>query len=328
MSLYVERKYLMLLSPKLERFTQKKDNLWNCRCPLCGDSKKNKLKARGYFYPKGNILFYTCHNCGISSSLKNILKNIDQHLYNQYNLELYPKEFYQSIITPPEPPKKVFTKAISLLAISELPKDHFAVKFISDRKIPKEHWGRLFFTENFGEFVKETFPEHEEIKLSDPRIVLPFYNEENVIQGVQGRAILASKIRYITIKASKDSKKVFGLERIDFKKPIYVCEGPIDSLFLQNSVATMDANLESVYKTIGNYDYIFVFDNEDRSKEIVKLMNKCVLHDRKLCIWPKEVSEKDVNDMVKAGRDVEKIIGNNTFSGLRAKLEFEGWRKI
>ena len=57
MSLSVESKYIRLLSHRLRNFKQKKDYVWNFSCPICGDSKKNLLKARGYVYSKGNNLF-------------------------------------------------------------------------------------------------------------------------------------------------------------------------------------------------------------------------------------------------------------------------------
>ena len=48
MNTFVDIKYIGLLSPNLSQFKKKKDGLYNFRCPYCGDSQKNKLKARGY----------------------------------------------------------------------------------------------------------------------------------------------------------------------------------------------------------------------------------------------------------------------------------------
>jgi hypothetical protein len=40
------------------------------------------------------------------------------------------------------------------------------------------------------------------------------------------------------------------------------------------------------------------------------------------------MDEKDINDMVIAGHDVQKIVECNTYSGLEAKLKFNTWKKI
>ena len=37
--------------------------------------------------------------------------------------------------------------------------------------------------------------------------------------------------------------------------------------------------------------------------------------------------EKDINEMVMAGHNVKKIIKDNTFTGLTAKMKFIGWKR-
>ena len=51
---YVDLKYINILSGRLSLFKRKSNNLFNFRCPFCGDSQRNKLKARGYVYAKEN----------------------------------------------------------------------------------------------------------------------------------------------------------------------------------------------------------------------------------------------------------------------------------
>jgi hypothetical protein len=46
MSSYIDKKYINMVSPLLEKFKWKKDNLANCRCPLCGDSDRSKIKGK------------------------------------------------------------------------------------------------------------------------------------------------------------------------------------------------------------------------------------------------------------------------------------------
>ena len=122
--------------------------------------------------------------------------------------------------------------------------------------------------------------------------------------------------------------KVFGLDLIDFTKPINVVEGPIDSMFLQNSLATMDSALYRVIETVGEHDYVFIFDNEPRNKDVLKTMRKTINMGRKVVIFPSSIKEKDINDMVLAGHNIFKIIEARTFQGPRAMLEFEMWSKV
>lgn len=147
--------------------------------------------------------------------------------------------------------------------------------------------------------------------------------------GVQGRALDQSKIRYITIK-KEEAKKIYGLNRIDLTKQIYVVEGPIDSLFLNNAVATMDANLTSVSDILPS-NIVLVFDNEKRNKEIVKNMERAIKRNFQVCIWPDSIEQKDINDMIKSGfttQNIHDIIRQNTFVDLKAQLQFNLWRKV
>lgn len=332
MSLYIDRKYVLLASPQLELFKQKGDYVFNCRCPICGDSKKKKTKTRGYFYRTKDHILYKCHNCHVSMSLGNFLKTVDPYLFDQYRIEVYteanptntPKPDYDQLIKKP-----VFEhKPINLPTIESLPNGHYAKDYVIGRDIPQERWKDLYFAEDFKQFIDETFPEHNKKLIEgESRLILPFFDEKNILQGVQGRALDESKIRYITIRANEDMKKVFGLNRIDFTKPIYVVEGPIDSLFLENSIATMDASLYRVLEIVGNYDYVFVSDNEPRNKEILKAMRRNIESGKKVCIWPSNIEAKDINDMVLSGLNPQKIIDEHTYQGLKAKLEFEMWRK-
>jgi hypothetical protein len=141
--LYIDRKYISLVSTKLERFKQKSEFLWNFRCPICGDSHKNKLKTRGYFYRRKSDLYFQCHNCGTSLSIGNFLKTIDRSLYREYQLERYKNENKGNVATPDfsiAKTKPVFNivQKINLPTIESLPEDHAAKKYLVDRKIPRD----------------------------------------------------------------------------------------------------------------------------------------------------------------------------------------------
>ena len=335
MSLYIDKKYISLLAPKLDKFRQKSEYLWNFRCPVCGDSQKNKLKMRGYIYRRKSDLFFSCHNCGTGHSFGNLLKMVDRSLYSQYQMERFKNESAGNTAKPDfsmlmEKPVFNTQKKINLPTIESLPITHAARGYVKDRFIPKERWSDLYYAEDFDLFVKDIFPEYDKKLYAEPRLVIPFYDEKNILLGFQGRALVNSKVKYITIKLSDDNLKVYGLDRVDKTKKIYVVEGPIDSMFLQNSLAMMDASLYNVISTVGNYDYTFVFDNEPRNKDVCKHMQKTIAMGKSICIWPKHITAKDINEMILQGTPpamIQGIIDSNTFSLLKAQLEFGSWSK-
>jgi hypothetical protein len=334
MSLYIDKKFVSLVSPKLERFKQKSEYLWNCRCPVCGDSSKNKIKARGYFYRRKSDIFYICHNCGTSLSLGSFIKITDPSLYREYQLERYKNESTGNVAKPDfsiAKIKPVFATRIDLPTISSLSDNHPAKAYLLKRKIPRDKLDDIYYADDFSAFVKDIHPEYDKTLYKEQRIIFPFYDEKKNLLGFQGRAVGNSKIKYITIKLNDDNKKVFGLDRVDFSKKVYVVEGPIDSLFLQNSLATMDASLYNISLLLGNHDYVFIHDNEPRNAAIVKHMAKTISHNKNIFIWPQDIVSKDINDYILTGAtssEIQSIIDKNTFQGLRAKLEFERWRKV
>ena len=227
--------------------------------------------------------------------------------------------------------KPVFNKSLNIPTIESLPENHTAKKYVKSRMIPSKYWNTLYYADDFKKFIQNTFTEHNSDRLidNDARLVLPFYDRENSLLGVQGRALVQSKIRYITIKKD-DAKKIYGLNTIDLTKQIYVVEGPIDSLFLNNAVATMDANLTSVSDMLPS-NIVLVFDNEKRNKEIVKNMERAIKKNFHICIWPSSMEQKDINDMIKFGLttdSIHSIIKENTFVDLKAQLQFNLWRKV
>jgi hypothetical protein len=335
MSVFIDRTFLLRVSPKLARFTQKKSDLYNFRCPLCGDSQKNKTKARGFVYRKKDDYFYMCHNCGISTTFYNFLKQIDERLVKEYQLERY-KNGTQYANTPTPDfaeakEKPVFQEKIQLESIQSLPDSHFAKSYVQQRRIPETFLGKLYYAPDFAAFIQTLGIEKDGLQKNDQRLVIPFYNEKKNLVAVQGRALGESKLRYITIKLHDDNQKVFGLDRIDLEKPVYVVEGPIDSMFLDNAVATADSNLESIINVIPKDKVVLVFDNEPRNKEIVKKINLAIDNHFNVVIWPEFVDSKDINEMVLDGfspDEIQDIISNNTFVNLRAKMEFVNWKKV
>ena len=337
MSVFIDRKFLLLVSPKLQRFARKKDDLYNFRCPICGDSHKNKTKSRGYVFRKKNDYFYMCHNCGISTTFYNFLKQVDPNLLKEYQLERYkngetgnnnyPKPEFEEFKTE----KPTFKKSLELPSIESLPEAHFAKNYVQQRRIPETVWSQLYYAEDFAAFIQTLGIEKEGLHKDDKRLVIPFYNAEKELVAVQGRSLGESKLRYITLKLHDDNKKVYGLDRIDTDELVYVVEGPIDSMFLENAVATADSNLESIVDTLDKSKVVLIFDNEPRNKEIVNKLEHAIDNHINVVIWPEMMEEKDINDMVLGGfspDEIQDIIDKNTFLNLRAKMEFVNWKKV
>lgn len=336
MSVYVDKKYISLLAPKLQQFKQRGEFLWNFRCPVCGDSQKNKIKTRGYLYKRKEHFGFMCHNCGSSMSLQKFIKYVDPHLYSEYQLESFvqsnttTKVDVNDFVTKPKfdskPKTILYTDAHRLTGLNPY---HNARKYLEDRKVPIED---LFYVDDFAKFVRDLFPENDKTLYKEERIIIPFYDKEGNLLGVQGRAIGPSKIKYITIKASEESPKIYGWNKVDTSKNVYVVEGPIDSLFLDNCVATMDAALYHAVSILGvDTKYIFVYDNEPRNKQIVSNMRKTIDMGYRVCIWPDTIEQKDINEMVLAGMhpsQIQHIIDSNTYEGLIATMKMNQWSRV
>ena len=87
MHAFLDKKFINLVSGQLERFKWQRPTLANCRCPLCGDSQKNKNKCRGYFYERDGRYYYKCHNCGAACTVSGFLEQVSPALYSEFRLE-------------------------------------------------------------------------------------------------------------------------------------------------------------------------------------------------------------------------------------------------
>lgn len=333
-SVYIDRKYLHIVSVRLANFKQKNQDLYNFSCPYCGDSKKKKTKARGYVYKKQNSYFFMCHNCLHSTTFYKFLNYVDPSLSKEYSLENYANDVNKH--TPYTKPKFDFKKPVfvkktvlDLPSISSLDDKHFAKKYVLNRKIPKGFHKDLFYAKDFKEFVLKVKPDYDKNLIDfDERLVIPFRDEKGDLFAFQGRALGKNPLRYITVKLD-DNLKLFGLDRVDKNETIYVLEGPIDSLSIKNAVATADANL-MVSEFLGKEKLVLVYDNEPRNPNIVKQIQKAIDLGFKVCLFPEIFTYKDVNEAVVDGLtkpEIQRIIDNNTFEGLRAKMEFINWKK-
>ena len=343
MSILTDTNFLLQLSPRLDKFKKVRDYLWNFRCPHCGDSQRNKNKARGYVFRKKSDLYYKCHNCGIGQSVGNLIKDIDPHLHKEYILHRYKSgETGRGKSRQPEfkfeqPKFKPRKTTIHLPSIGSLPREHYARKYYESRRIPTIFMDKIFYAEDFKRWAQSVCQvDYTNLTQGEPRLVIPFFDENNKLIGAQGRALRDSKVRYVTVKVHENSKKVFGLERWTNKEPTYLVEGPIDSLFLPNCLAMAGADMSDL-SFLNKINTTFIFDNEPRNEHIGKRMLDTLEKGWRILVWPQHApnnkwdrhAPKDINDMILSGLssdEILKMINKNTYSGQRGRWEVTYWK--
>lgn len=336
-NIWLENKYVMLVSSRLRNFKKKSalKNIYNFACPFCGDSESDKRKSRGYIFPKKGNLRYFCHKCNVSSKFAYFLKEIDSNLYRSMLKERLVSKPKERVTSPAEDlafkmktPKFVKGTALSLLPkISSLPINHPAKQYIDKRKIPSKQHFKLFYCDKFKVFVNGIIPDKfESVEMDDERIIIPFLDENKNLIGFQGRSLdHKSKLRYITIMIQEESSKVWGLDEVDKTKTVYLTEGPFDAMFLPNSIAAAGGKLTSTITLtkIPRRNIVVVYDNEPRSPHIMR-QNKVALESGfRVCIWPDNIEQKDINEMFLAGVSQDQIkhtIDTNTYAGMQGLL--------
>ena len=329
--IYIDSKYIGMISSRLEKFARKKEGLYNFRCPYCGDSQKHKNKARGYLYKTKSDHNFKCHNCGVTRSFTYFLKDIDESLYKEYVLERYKEGLTGKGTVTPSPdfktPKPTFRKVkepeqfFGLDKISNLNTTHPAKQYLINRQIPEKFFSKFYFVEDYNVWAKN------KNEYKESRIILPLIDRNQNVFGYQARALdKNSKLRYITTILDSEYPKLFGLDRVNENETVYITEGPFDSLFVRNSIAMCGADVD--ISQWGISDPVWIYDNEPRNKQICDRMEKVIDSGQKIVIWPSKIQEKDINDMIISGYTPQEIISNNTFQGIQAKIKFTEWKKV
>jgi len=319
----VDSKYIGLVSSRLQKFKRVKPDLYNFRCPICGDSQKNKSKTRGYLYSVKADMNFRCHNCGASMTLSNFLKEIDPNIHKQYVFERF-KDGKTGRGTVVEEPKFNFEAPVFKPKL-DLPKASTnlgAKKYLENRKLDSD---KFYYTDKFKAWSNSHKKTFDSVKYDEPRIIIPLFYK-NTLVGFQGRSLGPSKVKYITVMINDDAPKIYGLDSIRRGAPVYITEGPFDSTFIPNSIAMCGADGDVGKWGVSNP--VWVYDNEPRSKEITSRISKTIAEGGSVVIWPSNISEKDINDMVLAGHDVQSIVESNIYKGLEATLKFTTWKRI
>ena len=326
----------------LEGFNETTKGTFNCRCPICGDSQKNKHKKRGYWLHKNGVYKYFCHNCGATRSVENFLKEFAPDLAREYKLEVLRETQGPSAVDDAADvmskfeSKPEFTSLgkrpfKELKSISQLSHNHPAKIYISGRKIPSNLHYKIFYTDNGYSWARKWLPEKftKDFDGKDPRIVMPLCDKSGKCFGAVARSILPTAQRYLKMSWSEESGFVYGLDTLK-KDKVYVMEGQFDSMFIPNSVALGSMHFDLIKRHLPNDEVVIVLDNEPRSKSNVDQLIKANNKGYSICVWPSHIVDKDINDMVCNGMDptdIKAIIDGNTYSGLKAKLAIQIYSK-
>ena len=286
-------------------------------------------------------MLFHCHNCNATMSVPNFVKMVDQTSYNEMQLEKLQnnktpeQEDYESFVEKMKKP--VFMKSgplKGLKKVSQLSPDHRTKKFVDARRIPTVYHAKLFNCPNFKQFTNSLIPDKfdsDSINRDECRLLIPFLDANKNVHAFQGRALGASAVKYITIILDESVPKVYGLDTVNFNRKVYVLEGPIDSMFVPNSIATAGGDLVSAVGSFPKENLVIVYDNEPRNKETIKKLDKAIMQGYNVCIWPENLEHKDINDMYLAGLSsdfIKHIIDTNTHRDLAAKLALTKWGKV
>lgn len=335
--LFTQRIYADTVGHRLDLFKIQSYSPYraNFRCPICGDSQKNKYRKRAYFLEKNQALVFHCHNeCG-SMSFERFMKDYYGDIYTTYKFDLF-RNMRESNTEVEHKQINTYTPVVhnktNDIDLQRARDNKISLEYLKSRMIPDKFIDDIYYTDKFHEYINEVIPDKFPSEIADKsesRIVMPMRGYDNNIFGVISRSLEpSSNSRYLTIKFDEESPKIFGLNRINRDKMIYVTEGPIDSFFIDNCVALAgtDGNPDNIFSS--KKDYVMVLDNQPRSESIIKKYQMYINRGCSMFIWPKWIKEKDINDCILNDIDINSIIKQNTFCGLKLKIKFNDWKRI
>lgn len=313
----VDKHFVNYISSRLQGFSWKDQTVAWCRCPICGDSTKSRSKKRFYIYERDGRTYVYCHNCNYSTTFRSFLKTKFPEVFHQYQLSLFiPQEGVAEEKNEATPSLWDFSVCKK---INELPKDHFVYRYVERRRIP---FNKVLYCSDINKVLLDS----DKVIKSIPTLVIPFYKRFQEPEVFQIR-FFDPKItpKYLTFKASKDALKIYNYDFVNLNKSVYVTEGPIDSMMLNNAVAVSGSDLLFASSKIPKP--VFIYDNEPRSRVICRKIWKVIKEGYHVVIFP-DLPYKDLNDMlVKGNIDVEDLVKSNTYQGLNAELCFHAWRR-
>lgn len=347
-TLFLELRYARQIGQYIKLWKVKKDHPFHGtgRCPVCNDSQKSLSKCRFHIREHEGTVFVSCFNCGYSSNLAGFLKVHHPAIYNEFIFERYKEtgSTKEHVITTEKPQidetllkpsysaqEREKNRGLDLPLVSELGDSHPLVQYIKKRKLPDYPF---MYARKFYEFASQYNPDIQSNGKDEPRLIIPFYDRAGNVFAFQGRDLTGKSLqKYVTITVNPKVPKIFGIDRVNFSEPITIVEGPLDSLFLQNSVASVNASLIVTAKKLEPYInkslLTLVYDCEPRNETIVDMYADAIKQGYKVVIWPDATDRKmDINDLVMEGKNPSEIIKANTYQGLMAQIQFQKWKKV
>jgi hypothetical protein len=333
MSLFVDQTYIGLIGQRLNLFRQVKSDLYNFRCPICGDSSKNEYKRRAYFYKNksGEGFNFQCHNCGGSHSLYKFIEIVFPEFIKQYKFETFSSSGKSiGLIEEAIPFKKLEVIFDGITPMDLLPDDHPAVRYLlNERRLPVSLLERFLHVDKYVEWLKET-TQDEDLKYKEhSRILIPYTNKNDHIYRYVARSYdsdYAAKYLYTDLDLGSP---IYNFYHVDHDKKIYAVEGQIDAMLIGQQAIALGNGKYDQHDLTSFKDCVIIPDNECRNVQIVNSLGKAIDSGLSVCIWPTFYG-KDINDMILNGLKIEEIleiVDSNTFSGIKAKIKFQQWRK-
>lgn len=272
-------------------------------CPYCGDSTTDNKKKRGNLY--WDTLQYHCFNCSAHSNAYQLLK--DHHVsFKSTDDTIQVIDYIQA--------HKVETNNVEVLEHDVFKLTH---ELAPTRKEVKEWFGfkeveagdpaffylrKRLLSSKLNRFMYSP---------SDKRIVVLNIAPKDKIIGFQTRSITKYRnARYLTydlVKIYEEAKKelkiseeeiasvkkvstLFNVMMVDFERDVTMFEGPIDAMFIDNSIGLATAG-----RSTEEFDEIptirYMFDNDETGKK--KMMEK-LRRGRKIFIWEKFFKETKI----------------------------------
>lgn len=325
------------LKLRLRNFKQRKSvSVWNFSCPICGDSTKNKRKARGFIYNKNGQYNMTCKNCNAGYSLANFIKIYFNDLYAPFFFIPALKQTNTSLFidTPNTEPPVILTSTQFPFFIPYYNSD-VACKFIDNRRIPRNKLKEVFYIDDINNLIEQY--EHlgyTALKYKSSRLVFVIRSYNNEIIGFITRALNKNdKIRYYNIKCLQ-LPLIYGMPFLNRKERVWIVEGLIDSLFLPNALSANSSSFNHVIdfcKEQNINDFVCVYDNEPHNNQITKIIEQTINNNYSTVIFSSfPYSGKDINEIVVKNalspEQVLKLLEERVYSSLRAKLEYSKWK--
>lgn len=333
---YIDEQYIKQMNMYTELFTDLGNDTYNCRCPICGDSAKSKLKARGFFYKSENGNWrYKCHNCAINISFYDFIEKVAPSLVDSYKFEVFTeRKSYNQIFKKRNntPKKKVVVQKkkidVSTIKRIDMSVDNEFTQYLKGRGIPIEAAERLYYTEDIEPFVRSIESYDGKNVGIKKGILIPYFNSKGKLNAFQIRNVdKRSKMRYLTYDIS-DSNHIYNLNKIIPNEPVYVFEGAFDSMFCVNGVAASGSSIFQKLKVIEsvNDDVVVVFDNDYKTNPtIYDLLMNVISKGYKVVLFDNQIKHyKDINEFAyKENKGVDYItayLKSCTMEGLQAEL--------